>query len=92
MEYRGISLDHADLSARLVAGDSELTKYFNGYGIPLVSQVLSEEERILVSKLILGKSPVSPKLKSEEEIIREDKATRWLSQMINSRALDFDRL
>ncbi len=92
MEYREISLDHADLSARLVAGDSELTKYFDGYGLPLVSQVLSDEEKVLVSKLILGKSPVSPKLKSEEEIIREDKATRYLSQMINSLALDFDRL
>ncbi|GAI74409.1 unnamed protein product, partial [marine sediment metagenome] len=92
MEYRGISLDHADLSARLVTGDSELTKYFVGYDLPLVSQVLNEDERILVSKLILGRPPVLPKLKPDEEIGREEKNMRYLAQMINSRALDFDRL
>jgi len=92
MEYRGIPLEHSDLSSRLVAGDSELTRYFDGYGLPLVSQVLNEEERILVSKLVLGKPPVLPKLKSEEEIVREEKETRYLRQIIASRALDFDRL
>ncbi len=92
MEYRGIPIDHADLSARLVAGDSELTKYFEEYGLPLVSQILSDEERILVSKLILSRPPVSPKLKPDEEIGREEKNMRYLGQIINSRALDFDRL
>ena len=92
MEYRGISLDHADLSSRLVMGESELTKYFKGYGLPLVSQVLNEEERILVSKLVLGKSPVLPTLKPDEEMAREEKDMRYLGHMIVHKALDFDRL
>jgi len=92
MEYRGISLDHADLSSRLVMGDSELTKYFKGYGLPLVSEVLNEEERILVSKLVLGKSPVLPTLKPDEEMAREEKDMRYLGHMIVHKALDFDRL
>jgi len=61
MEYRGIPIEHSDLSSRLVTGDPELTKYFHGYGLPLVSQVLSDEEKILVSKLVLGIPPVLPK-------------------------------
>jgi len=92
MEYRGISLEHSDLSSRLIGGDPELTKYFEGYGLPLVSQVLSEEDRILVSKLVLGKPPVLPKLKSDKEIALEEKNMRYLGQIIASRALDFDRL
>ena len=92
MEYRGISLDHADLSARLVTGEPELTKYFDGYGLPLVSQVLNEDERILVSKLILSRPPVLPKLKPDKEIALEERSMRYLGQIINSRALDFDRL
>jgi len=93
MEYRGIPIEHSDLSSRLVAGDPELTKYFDGYGLPLVSQVLSEDERILVSKLVLGMPPVLPKLKPDEEIVREEKETRYLGRMVAaSRALDFDRL
>lgn len=92
MEYRGISLDHADLSARLVTGDPELTKYFHGYGLPLVSQVLNEDERRLVSKLILSRPPVLPKLKPDKEMALEERSMRYLGQIINSRALDFDRL
>jgi HD superfamily phosphohydrolase len=92
MEYRGISLDHANLSSRLVVGDAEITKYFEEYGLPLVSQVLNEEERILVSKLVLGMPPVLPKLKTDEEIVREEKNMRYLGQMIVHSALDFDRL
>ncbi len=92
MEYQGIPIEHSDLSSRLVTGDPELTKYFHGYGLPLVSQVLSDEEKTLVSKLILGRPPVLPKFKPDEEIGREEKNMRYLGQMINSRALDFDRL
>lgn len=92
MQYRGISIEHSDLSSRLVMGEPELKRYFSGYGFPLVSEVLSEEERTLVSKLVLGKPPVSPKLKSEEEVVREEKETRYLGQMIVHTGLDFDRL
>jgi HD superfamily phosphohydrolase len=73
-------------------GEPELKRYFSGYGLPLVSEVLNEEERTLVSKLVVSKPPVSPKLKSEEEVVREEKETRYLGQMIVHTGLDFDRL
>lgn len=92
MKYRGVPLDHADLSSRLVEGDPELTKYFTSYGLPLVSDVLKEDDRNAVSKLVRGRAPVFAGEKSAEEVEREEKEKRYLGQMIASRALDFDRL
>jgi len=92
MKYRGVDIDHAMLSSGLVEGDPQLTQYFSGYNLPLVSEVLSKDERSLVSKLVNGKAPINTTGKNQAEVEREEKDTRYLGQIINSRALDFDRL
>jgi len=92
MKYRGVEIDHVVLSSRLVEGDPELTQYFSEYNLPLVSQVLSKDEKFLVSKLVNGKAPIFTASKNPEEVEREEKDNRYLGQIINSRALDFDRL
>lgn len=92
MKYRGIPLEHDDLSSRLVEGDPNLTKYFTHYGLPLVSDVLRQDDRDAVSKLVRGRAPIFAGEKSAEEVEKEEKEKRYLGQLIASRALDFDRL
>lgn len=92
MKYRGVDIEHTTLSSRLVEGEPGLTQYFAEYALPLVSEVLDDNEKKLVSKLVSGKAPIFTEMKSEEEVVREEKEKRFLGQILNSRALDFDRL
>lgn len=95
MRYRGIRLNHDELSAKLILGEEDVKRYFVGKGLRLVSDVLGSEERQQIAMLVRGRAPVHPHIAAESnvsEIARAEKELRYLGQIISHPAVDFDRL